>query len=147
MIHLDTNVAIALLNQNQPKIRAHFDAILSAKAPIAMSMLVYFELMYGAANSQKRAANEHKIALFISASRLQLLDFVDADATEAAKLRAHLKASGAPIGPYDLLIAAQARRAQATLITANTAELVCLGKQVDRKVNRVPGLTVVDWSI
>lgn len=103
--------------------------------------------MYGAANSKKRTANEHKIALFISASRLQLLDFVDADATEAAELRAHLKASGAPIGPYDLLIAAQARRAQATLITANTSELVCLGKQVDKKVNRVPGLTVVDWSI
>jgi tRNA(fMet)-specific endonuclease VapC len=91
--------------------------------------------MYGAANSQKREANEHKIALFISASRLQLLDFVDGDATEAAELRAHLKASDAPIGPYDLLIAAQARRAQATLITANTSEF-----------SRVPGLTVVNWS-
>ena len=135
MIHLDTNVTIALLNRNQAKIRKHFDAVASAKTPIAMSMLVYFELMYGAANSQKRAANEHKIALFISASRLQLIDFMDGDATEAADLRAYLKSSGAPIGPYDLLIAAQARRAKATLITANTSEF-----------NRVPGLTVLDWS-
>lgn len=136
MIHLDTNVAIALLNQNQPKIRAHFDYTLSTKTAIAMSTLVYFELMYGAANSQKRIANEHKIALFISASRLRLVDFGDADANEAADLRAHLKVGGAPIGPYDLLIAAQARRAQATLITANTSEF-----------GRVPGLSVVDWSV
>ena len=136
MIQLDTNVAIALLNQNQPKVRAHFDAALSAKTSIAMSTLVYFELMFGAANSQKRAANEHKIALFISASRLQLVEFIDVDATEAANLRAHLKSSGTPIGPYDLLIAAQARRCGATLITANTSEF-----------NRVPGLVVVDWSV
>ena len=125
-----------MLNQNQPKIRAHFDATVRSKMPIAVSMLVYFELMNGAANSHNCAANEHKIMLFISASRLQLLDFSDGDASQAADLRAHLKSSGAPIGPYDSLIAAQARRAQATLITANMPEF-----------NRVPGFTVVDWSL
>jgi tRNA(fMet)-specific endonuclease VapC len=64
-----------------------------------------------------------------------LLPFEAGDATEAADIRAQLRRSARPIGPYDVLIAAQARRAGATLITANTREFA-----------RVPGLTVVDWA-
>ena len=41
----------------------------------------------------------------------------------------------APIGPYDLLIAAQARRRGAALVTLNR-----------REFERVPGLMVTDWA-
>jgi predicted nucleic acid-binding protein len=44
-------------------------------------------------------------------------------------------APSTPIGHYDLLIAAQARRHGATLVTANQREFA-----------RVPGLDVVDWA-
>jgi tRNA(fMet)-specific endonuclease VapC len=134
MIHLDTNVAIALLNNRQPRLRARFDAAL-ASAPLAMSIVVYHELMFGAANSAHRRANEDKVAIFIAAGTIALLAFAEDDAREAADVRAHLKRQGTPIGPYDVLIAAQARRSGATLVTANTSEF-----------ERVPGLVVVNWA-
>jgi len=40
----------------------------------------------------------------------------------AGDRRAALETAGTPIGPYDLLIAAQALRSGATLITANVSE-------------------------
>lgn len=51
-----------------------------------------------------------------------------------ACLRVELEAAGRPIGPLDLLIAAQARSLDATLLTGNTAEF-----------QRVPGLKVQAW--
>jgi len=92
-------------------------------------------LMYGAAASERREPNENKIAVLISSGRLSLLPFDAGDAREAADIRAHLRQAGSRIGPYDVLIAAQARRAGTTLVTANTGEF-----------ERVPGLLVVDWA-
>lgn len=135
MIHLDTNVAIALLNGQPNQVRTYFDAARDAEIPIGLSSIVYHELMYGAAASARRNANEEKIALFIASGRIALLTFDDADAGEAADIRAFLRRQGTPIGPYDVLIAAQARRAGTMLVTANTGEFAL-----------VPGLQVVDWS-
>jgi tRNA(fMet)-specific endonuclease VapC len=45
MIHLDTNVAIALLNDRQPLVRQRFDAVRAAGTPMALSMIVYHELL------------------------------------------------------------------------------------------------------
>ena len=135
MIHLDTNVAIALLNDREPQVRARFDAAQAAGMPFGLSMIVYHELMYGAAASKRRKENEDKIALFIASGGFALLPFEAADAFEAADIRAHLKRAAKPIGPYDVLIAAQARRAGTTLVTANT-----------REFERVPGLIVMDWA-
>jgi tRNA(fMet)-specific endonuclease VapC len=135
VIHLDTNVAIALLNERQPKVRARFDAAFAAGTAMALPTIVFHELMYGAAASERPEANANKIALFVSSGRLSLLSLDVEDAREAADIRAHLRRIGSPIGPYDVLIAAQARRAGTTLITANT-----------REFERVPGLLVVDWA-
>jgi tRNA(fMet)-specific endonuclease VapC len=63
------------------------------------------------------------------------LPFAVAGTGEAADTRAHLKRLATPIGPYDVLIAAQGRRAGSTLVTINT-----------REFERVPGLTVTDWA-
>ena len=135
MIHLDANVAIALLNERGKPVREKFDAARTAGTSLCLSIIVYHELMYGAAHSERRKANEDKIALFIASGRLTLLPFEEADAREAADIRAHLRRLATPIGPYDVLIAAQARRAGAPLVTANS-----------REFERVPGLVVVDWA-
>ncbi len=135
MIHLDANAAIALLNGRDPKVRGKLDAALRARTPIAMSIIAFHELMYGAARSERREANEEKIALFVASAGIDLVAFDEADAAEAADIRAYLRRIGAPIGPYDVLIAGQARRAGATLVTANT-----------REFERVPGLDIVDWA-
>ena len=134
MIHLDTNVAIALLNNRQPQIRVRFDSARATTA-LGMSIIVYHELMYGAANSARKQENEEKVSVFVAAGNFVLLDLAEQDAREAADIRAHLKRQGQPIGPYDVLIAAQARRTGSTLVTANTNEF-----------QRVPGLVVADWS-
>jgi tRNA(fMet)-specific endonuclease VapC len=134
MIHLDTNVAIALLSNRHPQIRVRFDSARATTA-LGMSIIVYHELMYGAANSARKQENEEKVSVFVAAGSFTLLDLAEQDAREAADIRAHLKRQGQPIGPYDLLIAAQARRTGSTLVTANTNEF-----------QRVPGLIVADWS-
>ena len=90
--------------------------------------------MFGAAASRNRERNEAKIALLISRD-IAILAFEEADARHAADIRAHLRRLGTPIGPYDVFIAAQARRRDAVLATAN-----------GREFRRVPGLRVTDWA-
>jgi len=99
-----------------------------------MSSIVLHELMLGAAASERRKGNEEKIAVLV-ASGIEILPFDVDDAGHAGDNRAHLKRIGTPIGPYDALIAAQARRHCATLVTANRHEF-----------ERVPGLDVMDWA-
>jgi tRNA(fMet)-specific endonuclease VapC len=133
LIHLDENVAIALLNESSKAVREKFEAARAAATRLCLSTIVYHELMYGAAYSERRTANEDKIAVFIVAGRLTLLPFGEADAREAADT--HLRRLATPIGPHDVLIATQARRASAPLVTANS-----------REFERVPGLLVTDWA-
>jgi len=64
-----------------------------------------------------------------------VLPFEVEDASHAADIRAELEKAGTPIGPYDSLIAAQARRRGAALVTLNS-----------REFERVPGLLVVNWT-
>ena len=67
---------------------------------------------------------------------VELLDgAVGQDAKAAGHLRATLEAAGTPIGPYDILIAAQALRMRATLVTGNISEFA-----------RVRGLVCQDWG-
>jgi tRNA(fMet)-specific endonuclease VapC len=74
------------------------------------------------------------LALFLSTS-IETPTFDEEDATEAADVRLSLQSRGTPIGPYDILIAAQARRRGATLVTSNV-----------REFRRVPRLSVEDWA-
>ena len=89
---------------------------------------------YGAANSDRAEGNTRALDALLGQG-FNIVDFDAADAAEAGAIRAHLRHEGTPIGPYDVLIAAQARRRGATLVTANTRELA-----------RVPGLMVADWA-
>ena len=66
---------------------------------------------------------------------IDILPFEAADAEEAGEIRAGLERAGTPIGPYDLLVAAQARRRDAILVTAN-----------EREFARVPQLKFEDWT-
>jgi tRNA(fMet)-specific endonuclease VapC len=61
--------------------------------------------------------------------------FDEEDTRVAGEIRATLEMAGTPIGAYDLLIAGQALRHDATLVTANTAEF-----------SRVPDLRWQDWA-
>jgi tRNA(fMet)-specific endonuclease VapC len=101
---------------------------------LTLSPIVLFELRYGAAKSANRERNSRRIDDFL-AGPIAVLPFEPEDAAEAGDIRAVLERVGAPIGPYDVLIAAQARRRGALLITAN-----------EREFARVPGLRIEDWA-
>jgi tRNA(fMet)-specific endonuclease VapC len=131
---LDTNACIALINGSPPLVRPRLERALKDGASVAVSAVVAFELWYGAAKSARRQANRQRLETFF-AGPLDLVAFDDEDARVAGEIRATLEVAGTPIGAYDLLIAGQALRYDATLVTANTAEF-----------SRVPDLRWQDWA-
>jgi tRNA(fMet)-specific endonuclease VapC len=132
---LDTNAVIALL-KNEPAIfRKRLRRSVSRGAAIAVSSIVLYELWYGVARSTRRRENAERLRVFLSGG-ISVAAFGEEEAIAAGDLRATLEAAGTPIGPYDLLIAAQALRAGATLVTANVSEFA-----------RVPGLQWQDWTV
>ena len=69
------------------------------------------------------------------AGPLELLPFEHEDARATGKIRAVLDARETPIGAYDPLIAGQARRHGAILVTADASQFA-----------RVEGLRWEDWA-
>ena len=131
---LDTNACIALINGKPPSVRARFQKALHAGAQVLVPTVVAFELWYGVAKSARAEANARRVETFF-AGPIGLLVFDEQDARRAGQVRAALEAAGKPIGAYDLLIAGQALRHNATLVTANTKEF-----------RRVKGLAWEDWA-
>jgi tRNA(fMet)-specific endonuclease VapC len=133
--HLDTNAVIAILNGRPPVVREKLRHALEVqKAGIAIISSVLYELWYGVARSSRRVENAERLRVFLSGP-VDVASFDEEDAAEAGAIRAALEARGTPIGPYGLLIAAHALRADATLVTANVAEF-----------SRVPRLLSEDWT-
>jgi tRNA(fMet)-specific endonuclease VapC len=133
MFFLDTNVIIAVMNRRDDAIDVRLQNEIVAGSTLIVPVPVLFELRYGAAKSQNSARNHERIDAFLTAIS-EIMEFDDADACVAGGIRAFLESKGTPIGPYDLLIAAQARRREAVLVTLNR-----------REFERVPGLMVTDW--
>jgi tRNA(fMet)-specific endonuclease VapC len=132
---LDTNTVVALLRNKPARVRQRMQRVVSQDALIAVSSVVLFELWYGVARSGHRRENSDRLRVFLSGN-ISIISFEEADAAIAGDLRATLEIAGTAIGPYDLLIAAQALRIGATLVTANVSEFA-----------RVPGLSWQDWTV
>lgn len=126
---LDANIVIAVLNDAN----SHPARRLRRYKPtdIGISAIVLHELYYGAFKSQRKT---HNVAL-IDQLQFQILEFDSEDARQAGELRAFLALTGTPIGPYDVLIAGQAKARSLVLVTRNT-----------REFHRVAGLRVEDWT-
>jgi tRNA(fMet)-specific endonuclease VapC len=132
MICLDTNAAIAVINGDNRVLRRIVEAVAEQEI-LAIPVIVLTELRYGAEHSARRDHNLERVETFL-AGPVEVLTFDADDAAEAAVLREALARLGKPIGPYDVLIAAQARRRGATLVTDN-----------EREFGRVAGLKCVNW--
>jgi tRNA(fMet)-specific endonuclease VapC len=131
---LDTNACIALINGSPAGVRPRLERALKDGASVAVSAVVAFELWHGAAKSARRQANRQRLETFL-AGPLELLPFDDEDARLAGEVRAALESAGTPIAAYDLLIAGQALRHDATLVTAKASEF-----------DRVADLRWEDWA-
>jgi tRNA(fMet)-specific endonuclease VapC len=126
---LDTNALIALLRGGESAVSRRIRA--RAPAEVGISVIAMHELYYGAFRSQR---TEHNLDL-VDGLLLEVVDIDREDAREAGAIRAELAARGTPIGPFDVLMAGQARGRGLTLVTANVGEF-----------QRVDSLKVEDWS-
>ena len=95
------------------------------------SIIVASEMRYGARKRRSARLSQH-VDLILSA--MELLPF-EAPADECyAQIRDELERSGTPIGPNDMLIAAQALCHNLVVVTAN-----------DREFSRIHDLEVENW--
>jgi tRNA(fMet)-specific endonuclease VapC len=134
MICLDTNAVIAAINRRNPGVRARLEQAFAQGLVVAVPVIVLYEMWYGIKKSVRPHENARTLATFLALD-LTTWPFEPEDAEEAGDICAGLERAGAMIGPYDVLIAAQARRRGALLVTANT-----------REFSRVPGLQMEDWA-
>ena len=127
---LDTNICIAYLGDRDAKVRERLLSL--SPRDVVLCSVVRAELLYGARNSQKVAANLRRLERFFAS--LDSLPFDDAAAEWYGAIRAQLTREGRLIGANDLMIAATARAAEVTLVTRNEDEF-----------RRVTGLRVESW--
>ncbi len=127
---LDTNVLSALVRDPQGPIAQRIAAV--GEDTVCTSVVVAAELRYGAHKSGSVRLAE-RIDLILSTLEILPLD-VPAD-RHYGDIRQRLARLGTPIGPNDLLIAAQALALDLTVVTAN-----------EREFARVPGLRIENWA-
>lgn len=135
MIYLpDTNVFSRYLRGEDLAIKEKLESNLRY---CRLSALVLSELEDGAAkrpeldNLRKRVQRLREILA-------DEVDYTCADAVYSGAIRAHLarlKPNALPIGPYDLMLAAQALRLGAVIVTHNVAEF-----------HQIRSLVVEDWQ-
>ncbi|ACP22497.1 putative PIN domain signalling protein (plasmid) [Sinorhizobium fredii NGR234] len=128
---LDTNAVIALIGRSDRLVSRVLD---SPQGSIGLPSVVAYELYFGGQKSAKVQHNLETLRLLMA--DFPILDFDQNDAFVAGEIRAALAAKGTPIGPYDVLIAGQAKARGLTLVTNNVGEF-----------NRVENLQVEDWSL
>jgi tRNA(fMet)-specific endonuclease VapC len=130
----DTNVFSRYLRGIDAGIKATLEANLRF---CRLSSVVLSELEYGAAKRPDLPTLSERVR------KLRALigneaNYTCNDASLYGFVRAYLarlKPNAQPIGPYDLMLAAQALRLGAVLVTNNTSEF-----------QRIPGLEVQDWQ-
>lgn len=128
---LDTNVCIRLINNSNSAVIAR----LANQQPdeIFLSTITQLELYYGAYRSLHTERNLEILQRFFAQFNIVTLD--SETARIAGRIRADLAASGTPIGPYDLQIAATAIAKNFILVTHNT-----------REFSRINGLQLENWE-
>jgi tRNA(fMet)-specific endonuclease VapC len=131
MLILDSNT-ISYYFRGDPHVVPRLQAVRPAE--LGVPAIVEYELRYGLLRLPPETGAPRLAALAQLLRPLQKLPFDHQCAEHAARIRASLEASGTPIGPHDVLIAATALRHGARLVTRNV-----------REFSRVPELLWVNW--
>ena len=126
---LDTNILSNLVRQPQGPVASRIEQ--AGEETICTSIIVAAEFRFGAEKSDSDKLTD-RVELILSA--IEILPLESPADREYAKLRHYLARNGTPIGPNDMLIAAQALSLGLIVVTANTGEF-----------SRVPGLSVENW--
>ena len=126
---LDTNIVIYTMKNRPQRVKKRFQ---QHHGQMGISTVTIGELVFGAEHSQQ--AERNLADLEALAARLEVLPFDNQAAYHFGQIRAALYRTGQPIGPYDMMIAGQARAAGLKLVTNNVKEF-----------ERVPGLLLENW--
>ena len=126
---LDTNMLSDLVRNPGGQVAKRITQV--GEDSVCTSIVAAAELRYGAAKSGSDRLTD-RVELLLSA--IEILAFEAPADHHYAGLRHHLTQKGTPIGPNNLLIAAQALSEELTIVSANT-----------REFTRVPGLALEDW--
>ena len=127
---LDTNVCIDYLTGRFPSVVERLQKL--TPEDVGVSSVVVAELRYGAEKSTRPSENHRLLDRFFE--DMDVVDFDSPAARAYGTLRSHLERQGTPIGPNDMLIAAQAVASRRVLVTDNASEFA-----------RVPGLAIENW--
>ena len=125
----DTNALSAYMRGDNPKLTAKMQ---EAFGELCLSVIVLAERQFGVT---KGVSADARLKLAVLAQLLPVEPFTRDDCAHYAAIRHDLEARGAGIGPMDTLIAAQAARMGATVVTRNV-----------REYGRIPGLKVENWQ-
>jgi tRNA(fMet)-specific endonuclease VapC len=128
---IDTNILIYLCNSKSLKLEARFRK--HQPDEFGVSSITIGELIYGVYKSRHKQKNLQAILKILSP--FKVIDFDSSDGWQYGETRAMLEEKGRIIGGNDMMIAAQAKRRGLIVITNNT-----------REYERVPGLSVEDWT-
>jgi len=127
---LDTNIVIYTMKNRPQQVKRRFQ---QHHGQMGISTVTLGELVFGAEHSQEVERNLADIEAM--AARLEVMPFDKKAAYHFGQIRAELYRTGHPIGPYDMMIAGQARAIGLILVTNNVKEF-----------ERVQGLLLEDWS-
>lgn len=127
---LDTNICIYIAKHNPPAVRERF--LQHHANELAISVVTYGELQYGAAKSQAREKAMQTVTHL--ASLLTVAEMESEVGEHYGQIRSELEKQGRVIGNNDLWLAAHARANGWTLVTNNEREFV-----------RVSALRVENW--
>jgi tRNA(fMet)-specific endonuclease VapC len=128
---LDTNICIYIAKQRPPEVLAHFNQL--APGEIAMSVITYGELRFGAEKSARSEDALRNLHEFIEA--VPVLPFDKHSGVIYGRLRFDLERRGQPIGTNDLWIASHCLQLGLTLVTNN-----------EREFSRIPNLAIENWT-
>jgi tRNA(fMet)-specific endonuclease VapC len=128
---LDTCICIYLLNKRSLPLISKFKQYQPGE--IGISVITASELQYGVVKSSRKEENQARLDAFLAP-----FDILPYDAKAVAAyggMRAALEKKGQPIGPLDMLIAAQALSSSLILVTNN-----------EKEFQRIPGLHLENWA-
>jgi tRNA(fMet)-specific endonuclease VapC len=128
---LDTNICIYIAKQHPPEVLAHFNRLASGE--VAMSVVTYGELRFGAEKSTRSEVALRSLDEFIEA--VPVLPFDKNAGANYGRLRRYLEQRGQPIGNNDLWIASHCLQLGLTLVTNN-----------EREFRRIPNLAIENWT-
>jgi tRNA(fMet)-specific endonuclease VapC len=127
---LDTNtISILALGRSE---RADKRFFATPSENICTSTIVYGEILYGLERRPEKIRLRDTVLPLLA--EIQILDWTLEAAETYASVRTALERSGKSLAAMDMLIAAHALEAGATLVSS------------DRAFRHVPGLTVEDWT-